>query len=202
MLGDSTGDAASASTMGFLTVAMQAILATHSKASSTSQENHCSLLVFEPWPAFIKRRNVMLCKNQQCQEKGLDMRRIQLALQHRKKRFGFGRELQIACPERIYANSRWIDGIEAPVACADEGSAKGDMLDVPSLRTNAMRQCGAWCLSNMDGVRDRTYSNVSLDEVSGYVLGWEFTGTCFRAITVLENSSKCAGKIFRAMPSA
>lgn len=62
-----------------------------------------------------------------------------MALQYRKKRFGFGRELQIACPELVYANSQWIDGLEAPISCADGGSEKGDMLDVPALRTNAMR---------------------------------------------------------------
>jgi hypothetical protein len=198
VLVESTGDAA-ITLMGYVTVAMQAILASQRKASSTFQEDNCSMFGFEPWPAFIRRRD--LSNRQQRQEIGLDMRRIQMALQYRKKRFGFGRELQIACPELVYANSQWIDGLEAPISCADGGSEKGDMLDVPTLRTNAMRQCGAWCLSNMDGLRDRTDANVSLDEVGGYVLGWEFTGTCFRAIAALDKSPKCRNDIRRALKS-
>jgi hypothetical protein len=200
ILVESTNDAAI--TMGYVLIAIQATHSKRTNASPTSERNDRSMLGFEPWPAFIRRLDLSLSNSQQRQERGLDMRRIQLALQYRKNRFGFGRELQIACPERVYANSRWIDGLEAPVTCAEGGSAKGNMLDVPSLRTNAMRQCGAWCLTNMDGLRDGTDANTSLDKVGGSVLGWEFTGSCFRPITLLENSSKCAGEIFRAMQSA
>lgn len=56
-------------------------------------------------------------------------------------------------------------------------------------------------MSNMDGLRDRTDANVSLDEFGGYVLGWEFNGTCFRAIAALDKSPKCRNDIRRALKS-
>jgi len=144
------------------------------------------------WSAFLEHHNKKHNPASQRLGRGMDMRQIQRALQYRKQRHGFGRQVQLACPERVYANSRWIDALEAPLSCDQGGGPlRSQALDVAALRANALRQCGAWCVANLDG-------HASADAVRGSVLGWKFSGTCFRPILSLNASFNCLDEIARA----
>jgi hypothetical protein len=135
------------------------------------------------WPAFARLR----LASHHSVDRGIDMRQVQLALQYRKKRVGFGRELQIACPERVYANTRWIDALEHQKACAG-GTTDAATLDAVSLQRSALKQCGAWCLINLD----ETAAKGDVAEV-----GWEFTGSCFRPLASTDDSPKCKAELVR-----
>jgi hypothetical protein len=138
----------------------------------------------EAWSAYIN--HLLGMGHNGTGNRGLNMRQIQHALQYRKHRSGFGRELQIACPERMYDNSRWIDGLEAPLTCGeDDVSAPSVVLNISALRASAVKQCGAWCLVNFDVRR-----------ASG-VLGWEFSGTCVRQFPSMDVSPNCRDAITR-----
>jgi hypothetical protein len=137
------------------------------------------------WPAFVQQ--LAFSTDPVLNDRGMDMRRIQLALQYRKKRTGFGRELQIACPERVYGNTQWIDALERPEACADD-STSTIALEVASLQRSAMKQCGAWCLVNL--VDDGGGEGGSGAQGS-LIIGWEFSGSCFRQLTSPSDSPKC-----------
>jgi hypothetical protein len=157
-------------------------------ASHPFHHNDGPLVHMELWSAFIERfptGSVLMSSSQKDQDRGLDMRQIQWALQYRKKRYGIGREFQIACPERVYGNGRWLDALEAPISC---GISQSDALNVSSLRANALRQCGSWCLVNFDAQRAEKRLDVLFD---GSVLGWEFFGSCFRPIKSVDASSRC-----------
>ena len=125
----------------------------------------------------------------------MDMAQIQAALQRRKKRRGFGRELQIACPERVYGNTQWIDALEKPLLCPGpdatlaSASAAGNTpepeLDVVALRQSALAQCGAWCIANQHDLAD----------AGGAADGWELiSGSgCFRPIFHLDGEDAGGG---------
>jgi hypothetical protein len=130
-------------------------------------------------------------------DRSMDMSQIQVALQWRRKRRGFGRELQIACPERVYANTQWIDALEDPVPCPTLGpslatnsgefptAAPPAELDLGALRRSALGQCGAWCIiAHQQYLADGAAASTAATPVAA---GWEFAGSCFRPIYHLDD---------------
>lgn len=97
-----------------------------------------------------------------------DMRRIQELMQFRKKRTGFGRALQLRCPERVYENTEWIDALEHVRGC------NGVSIDVDALRRSAQDQCGAWCIMNATP----SYPNLQ---------GWQLYETCWSPVVDASN---------------
>jgi glycosyltransferase involved in cell wall biosynthesis len=91
-----------------------------------------------------------------------DMRYIQNLMQFRKKRTGFGRTLQLKCPERVQENTKWIDALENVKGC---GSAT---INKPLLRAAALEQCNSACIADLD-LSHRPY-------------GWHLQGDCWAPV--------------------
>jgi hypothetical protein len=97
-----------------------------------------------------------------------DMRDIQEKLQFRKQRNGYGRHLQLKCPERIYRNTVWIDALESINGCG------GESIDAELLRSFAEKQCGAWCVANVGQTYPKPY-------------GWALQGACWSVVNSTEH---------------
>jgi hypothetical protein len=104
-----------------------------------------------------------------------DMRSIQLNMQYRKSRTGYGRELQRKCPERVYHNTNWFDSLDEGRLCN-----RHHPVDLERLRASALTQCGAWCIRAPNASRFG-------DTWAGY----SFNGMCWSA-THRDGSDPCA----------